>query len=66
MSEPVRSPRDRQVVLVLAALVAAVLVVNVLSALVPGMDGALASAPIIVLILVIGTVFVLVRSIRAR
>ena len=66
MNEPARSPRDRRVVLVLAGLVLAVLVVNVLSAVVPGMDGALASAPIIVLILVIGTVFVLVRSIRAR
>ena len=66
MSDSARSPRDRQVLLVLAVLVIAVLAVNVLSAIIPGMDGALATAPIIVLILVIGTVFVLVRSIRAH
>lgn len=64
MTDPTPAPRDRTVVLVLAALVVAVLVVNVVSAFVPGMDGALASAPIIVIVLVVGTLLVLVRAIR--
>ena len=50
--------------LLLGALVVAVLAINVASAAVPGMDGALASMPIVVLILVIGTIVVLGRSIR--
>ena len=66
MSETAPAPRDRRVLLLLALLVLVVLVVNVVSALVPGMDGALASAPIIVVILVVGTAFVLVRSLRRR
>jgi hypothetical protein len=37
---------------------------NVVSAFVPGMDGALASAPLVVVILVGGTVFVLARAVR--
>jgi len=64
MNEAAPAPRDRKVVLLLAGLVVAVLVINVISALVPGMDGALASAPIVVVILVVGTAFVLIRSIR--
>ena len=51
-------------VLLLGALVVAVLAINVVSAAVPGMDGALASMPIVVLILVIGTIVVLGRSMR--
>ncbi len=66
MNDAGSAPRDRRVVLLLAGLVLALLVVNVVSALVPGMDGALASAPIVVAILVIGTVVVLGRSIRPR
>jgi hypothetical protein len=64
LSQPERAPRDRRVVLLLGALVAAVLIVNVVSAMVPGMDGALASMPIVVLILIVVTVVVLGRSIR--
>jgi hypothetical protein len=64
VSESAPAPRDRKVVLLLAGLVAAVLLVNVISAFVPGMDGALATAPIIVLILVVGTVLVLGRALR--
>ena len=45
-------------------LVIAVLAVNVVSALVPGIDAALASLPVVVLLLVVGTVLVLGRSIR--
>lgn len=58
------APRDRRVALLIAALVAGVLVINVVSALVPGMDGALASLPIVVVILVAGTLLVLARALR--
>jgi hypothetical protein len=58
------APRDRRVVLVIGALVAVILVVNIISALVPGIDGALASLPIVVLILVVGTALILARSLR--
>ncbi|MFV2065138.1 MAG: hypothetical protein ACC726_16735 [Chloroflexota bacterium] len=61
---PPEAPRDRRVLLLLAVLVAIVLAINLISAIVPGMDGTLASMPIVVLILVVGTIVVLVRSIR--
>lgn len=66
MSDSAPAPRDRKVVLLLAGLVAVVLAVNLVSAFVPGMDGTLATAPVIVLILVVGTVLVLGRAIRRR
>lgn len=55
---------DRRVVGLIALLVVVVLVLNVVSAFVPGMDGALASAPVVVAILVGGTVLVLGRALR--
>ena len=64
MSRPEQAPRDRKVVVLMAALVITVLAINVVSAVVPGMDGALAPMPIVVLILVVGTLLVLGRSIR--
>jgi hypothetical protein len=64
VAQPERAPRDRRVVLVIALLVIAILVINVVSALVPGMDGALASMPIVVAILVGGTLVILVRALR--
>lgn|GEM_PF-2602401 len=64
MSRPEGSPRDRRVVLLVAALVIAVLAVNVASALIPGFDGALASLPIVVLLLLVGTLLILARSLR--
>ena len=48
----------------IALLVVAILAINVVSALVPGMDGALASMPIVVAILVGGTIVILVRALR--
>ncbi len=63
-AQPERGPRTRTVVLLVAALVAAVLGANLLSALIPGLDGALASVPLIVLILVGGTTVVLGRTLR--
>ena len=59
-----RAPRDRRVILLVGALVVAILAINLVSAVVPGMDGALASLPIVVLLLVVGTLLVLVRSLR--
>ena len=52
--------------LLLALVVTVILVLNVASALVPGMDGLLASVPVIVAILVGGTVVVLVETLRRR
>ena len=51
--------------LLLALLVVMVLVINVVSAIVPGMDGALASMPIVVLFLVGVTLLVLYRAMRS-
>ncbi len=56
--------RDRDVLLLMAGLVVAVLATNVLSALIPGLDAALARAPILVLLLLGGTAVVLVGAIR--
>jgi hypothetical protein len=60
------APRDRRVILLLVLMVAVILTSNVASALVPGMDGLLASVPVIVAILVGGTVVVLLGSLRRR
>ncbi len=62
MNRPEGSPRDRRVALLVAVLVIAVLVVSIVSALIPGFDGALASLPIVVLLLLVGTVLLLARS----
>lgn len=64
MSRPDGAPRGRRVVLIIGVLVAAVLVVNLVSALIPGVDGALATLPIVVLVLVAGTLLILARSLR--
>ncbi len=48
--------------MLIALLVVVILVVNLISALLPGMDGALASMPIVVAILVAGTLFILARA----
>jgi hypothetical protein len=65
MAPPQEAPRDRRVALVIGLLVAAILVINVVSAIIPGMDGALASMPIVVAILVGGTIVILVRALRS-
>lgn len=59
---PERGPRATTVVLFLAGLVITVLAVSVLSALVPDIDGALASLPLVGLLLVGGTVVILGRT----
>jgi hypothetical protein len=58
------SPPDRRVVGLIAILVAIVLAINLISALVSGVDAALASLPIVVGLLVVGTVWVLLRALR--
>jgi hypothetical protein len=55
---------DRRVVGLIAVLVVVVLTLNVVSAFVPGIDLVLASAPVIVAVLVVGTVLVLLRAMR--
>lgn len=64
MSGSSRPPGDRRVLSLMIVLVVAVLALNVVSALVPGMDAALATLPIVVLLLVVGTVLVLGRALR--
>lgn len=58
--------RDRDVMAVLASVVAVVLLANVLSALVPEADAILAAAPIVVIVLLSGTALVLLRAIGPR
>lgn len=55
--------RDRRVVLVLLACVAAVLGLNVISGLVPQIDHVLSGAPVLVLALIAGTAAVLILSV---
>jgi len=64
MSGSGHSPRDRRVLLLMLLLTGLVLALNVVSAVVPGMDAALATLPIVVLLLVVGTAVVLGRALR--
>jgi len=57
------SPRDRRVALLIGVLVGAVLLLSLAGALLPGVDGALASTPLIVIGLLVGTVLVMARAI---
>jgi hypothetical protein len=59
-----RKVRDRDVVLLLALVVVAVLAINLVSGLVPGLDQLLASAPVLVIVLVVGTSLVVLGVIR--
>jgi hypothetical protein len=63
---PPRKVRDREVLVLMALVVGAVLAANILSGIVPGMDNLLAAAPILLVILVAGTGYVLYRSLRPR
>lgn len=66
MTQPRRAPGDRRVVLLIVVLVAAVLALNLLSVLVPQLDVALGSAPIVVVGLVAGTGLILLRLLRRK
>jgi hypothetical protein len=64
MTQPEGAPRDRRVFLVIGTVVLGLLLLGLVSAFVPGMDGALAAAPVVVIVLVVGTAVVLVRALR--
>jgi hypothetical protein len=66
MSGSPRSVRDRDVLVLMAVVVAAVLIVNVLSAVIPGMDDVIAHVPILLVVLVVSTGAVLFWSVRRR
>ncbi len=59
--KPPSPVRDRDVLAVLAGVVAAVLLANLLSAAVPGADAVLAGAPVLVIVLLGGTALVMLR-----
>jgi hypothetical protein len=54
-----RTPGWREVLIVAAATVAVVLAIQLVSQFVPALDGIVQGTPILVLILVVGTVFIL-------
>jgi hypothetical protein len=58
--------RDRWVLLLLVGCVAVVLGANLLSALIPGVDAFLSKVPVLVIVLVVGTVGVLLWSVGRR
>jgi hypothetical protein len=58
------APRDRRVILIIVGLVVAMLGLSVVSGLVPDIDRALATLPIVVLILVLATAVVLFGVLR--
>ena len=66
MSGSPRSVRDRDVLLLMALVVAVVLIANVLSAVIPGMDNVIAHVPVLLVLLVASTCAVLVLSVRRR
>jgi arginine exporter protein ArgO len=62
-----RRVRDRDVLVLAAAIVVGVLAANLVSAAVPPLDRILQAAPVLVIVLVAGTIFVLVRALaRSR
>jgi hypothetical protein len=66
VTESPRKISDRRVLILMALVVAAVLALNVLSGIIPGMDRILAVAPVLLIVLVVGTGWVLYRSLRPR
>lgn len=64
MTGPNEAPRDRRVFLIIGALVIGLLAFSVISALIPDIDGTLAAVPLVIVLLVVGTVFVLARALR--
>lgn len=64
MTRPAGAPRDRRVFLIIGALVLGLLAFSVVSALIPDIDGTLAAVPLVIIVLVAGTLLVLARSVR--
>ena len=58
------APRDRRVFIIIGALVVGLLALSIVSALIPDIDGTLAAVPLVIVVLVVGTVLVLARSFR--
>ena len=58
--------RDRRVLLLLGGVVAVVLGLDVASALIPGMDRILAGVPLVVVVLIGGTLLVLGSAVLRR
>ena len=59
-----RRVRDRDVLLLMAGVVAVVLAINVLSGLIPGMDRLFASAPVLIVAMLAVSCLVLWRVLR--
>ena len=64
MGQPAGAPRDRRVFLIIGVIVVGLLAFSVVSALIPDIDGTLAAVPLVIVVLVVGTVLVLARSFR--
>ena len=64
MTRPAGAPRDRRVFVIVGAVVVGLLAMSVLSALIPDIDGTLAAVPLVIIVLVAGTLLVLARSVR--
>ncbi len=64
MTSGPRQARDRDVVLLVGLLVVVVLVLNLVSGVVPGMDALLASAPVLIVGLVLVSGVVLLVTLR--
>ena len=64
MTSGPRQARDREVVLLVGLLVVAVLVLNLVSGVIPGMDALLASAPVLIVGLVLVSGLVLLVTLR--
>jgi hypothetical protein len=64
VTRPAGAPRDRRVFLIIGALVVGLLALSVVSALIPDIDGTLAAVPLVIIVLVAGTLLVLARSVR--
>ena len=64
MTRPQGAPPDRRVFLIIGALVVGLLGFSVISALIPDIDGTLAAVPLVIILLVAGTLLVLARSVR--
>lgn len=61
-----RDIRDREVVWSMLAVVGLVLAADVASALLPGSDIVLARSPVVVIVLLMGTLVVLIGGVRSR
>jgi hypothetical protein len=63
-AQPDHGPRVRAVALLVGAVVLTVLLVVVAGAMVPSVGQALATLPVVVIVLVVGTMVVLARTLR--